>query len=137
MTEKVLFKLQVMKIKTKLDHFNINICDIDRSLAFYNEALGLTESSRIVDEGGAFVIIYLTDGVQPVALELTHLTDHKQPYELGENESHICFRACGDYDEIREFHRSKGWVCYENEAMGLYFIEDPDGYWIEVLSENR
>ena len=124
-----------MEIKTKLDHFNINITDIDRSLAFYREALGLTESRRIVDEGGAFQIIYLTDGVQPVALELTHLVDHTEPYDLGENESHICFRVCGSYDEAREFHRSKGWICYENEEMGLYFIEDPDGYWIELLGE--
>lgn len=73
------------------------------------------------------------DGEQNVRLELTWLSDHTDPYELGENESHICFRVEGDYDQIREFHRSKGWVCYENEDMGLYFINDPDDYWIEVL----
>jgi lactoylglutathione lyase len=30
-----------------------------------------------------------------------------------------------------------GCVCYENKAMGLYFIEDPDGYWIEILPEKK
>ena len=39
----------------------------------------------------------------------------------------------GDYDEVRRFHKEMGCVCFENEAMGLYFINDPDDYWIEVL----
>ncbi len=122
-----------MKIKATLDHFNINITNIERSLEFYREALGLVEHHRLSSKDGSFEIIYLTDGVQPICLELTHLTDHTEAYDLGENESHICFRVDGNYDEIREFHRSKGWVCYENEQMGLYFINDPDDYWIEVL----
>ncbi len=122
-----------MEIKSTLDHININITDIDRSIAFYGEALGLKEHHRLHGEDGAFEIIYLSDGVQPVCLELTWLAEHPEPYELGDNETHICFRVDGDYDEIREFHRSKGWVCYENHDMGLYFINDPDDYWIEIL----
>ncbi len=122
-----------MEIKSRIDHFNINITDIDRSLTFYREALGLTESRRIVDPNGNYEIIYLSDGVQPVALELTYLSGHSEPYDLGEGEFHICFKVDGDYDQIREYHRERGWICFENEAMGLYFIEDPDGYWLEVL----
>ena len=57
----------------------------------------------------------------------------RRAYELGENESHLCLRVEGDYDAVREYHRSRGWVCYENHDMGLYFINDPDDYWIEVL----
>ena len=38
-----------------------------------------------------------------------------------------------DYDAVREYHRSRGWVCFENYDMGLYFINDPDDYWIEIL----
>lgn len=124
-----------MEIKSKLDHFNINVTDLDRSIAFYHDALGLNMTHTI--SGEEFEIVYLSDGVQPVVLELTHLEEHPEPYELGENESHICFRVEGDYDEIREFHRSKGWVCYENHDMGLYFINDPDDYWIEILPAKR
>ena len=40
---------------------------------------------------------------------------------------------CGDYDAIRQYHKENGWVCFENTAMGLYFINDPDDYWIEIL----
>ena len=66
-------------------------------------------------------------------LELTCLKDHPQAYELGENESHLCFRVAGDYEAIHQYHKEMGWVCFENTAMGLYFIHDPDDYWIEVL----
>lgn len=120
-----------MKITSKLDHININVLDLERSIAFYSEALGLSELRRLKGEG--FELVYLVDGAQNVALELTWLADKNEPYELGDNETHLCFRIPGNYDEIREFHRSKGWVCYENHEMGLYFINDPDDYWIEIL----
>ena len=77
---------------------------------------------------------YLGDDRTGFRLELTWLRDHAgRAYELGENESHLCLRVEGDYDAVREYHRSRGWVCYENHDMGLYFINDPDDYWIEVL----
>ena len=66
-------------------------------------------------------------------MELTCLRNHPEPYELGDNESHLCIRVEGDYDKIREYHKSMGCVCFENESMGLYFIHDPDDYWIEIL----
>lgn len=122
-----------MEIKSRFDHFNVNVTDLDRSIAFYHKALGFTESSRKEAADGSFVLVYLTDGVSPFLLELTWLRDHDQPYELGENESHLCVRVDGDYDQVRAFHKEMGCVCFENEAMGLYFIHDPDDYWIEVL----
>lgn len=122
-----------MEIKSRFDHFNINVLDLERSIAFYGKALGLKEHHRKEAADGSFILVYLTDGVCPFLLELTWLRDHKEPYELGENESHLCFRVAGDYDKIREYHREMGAVCFENEAMGLYFINDPDDYWIEIL----
>lgn len=122
-----------MQIKSRFDHFNINVTDLDRSIAFYNKALGLTEARRKEAEDGSFILVYLADGVSPFLLELTWLKDHTEAYELGENESHLCFRLEGDYDEIRKYHKSMNCVCFENEKMGLYFINDPDDYWIEIL----
>ena len=66
-------------------------------------------------------------------LELTWLRDHPDAYELGENESHLCFRVAEDYDKVREFHKEMECICFENTTMGLYFINDPDDYWIEIL----
>lgn len=123
-----------MEIKSRFDHFNINVTDLARSLDFYGRALGLKEVGRKEASDGAFVLVYLGDGQTPFRLELTWLRDHAAtPYELGENESHLCMRVEGDYDAIREYHRAMGCVCYENRDMGLYFINDPDDYWIEIL----
>ncbi|MDD6210117.1 MAG: VOC family protein [Bacteroidales bacterium] len=122
-----------MEIKGRFDHFNINVMDIDKSIEFYGKALGLKEARRKEAEDGSFVLVYLTDGQTSFSLELTWLRDRKEPYELGDNESHLCIKVDGDYNKIREYHKKMGWVCYENTEMGLYFIHDPDDYWIEVL----
>ena len=61
----------------------------------------------------------------------------ERPYDLGDNESHLCMTVRGDYGKWRELHKKMGCVCFENFDMDLYFIEDPDGYWIEILSESR
>ena len=123
-----------MEIKGRFDHFNINVTNLGRSIDFYNKALGLKESHRKEASDGSFVLVYLTDDQTSFLLELTWLHDHANtPYELGENESHLCLRVEGDYDKVREFHREMGCICYENTQMGLYFINDPDDYWIEIL----
>ena len=118
-------------MKAKFLHNNFNVLDLDKSLAFYKEALGLTEKRRLETPG--FILVYLTDDQTGFLLELTWLRDRNEPYELGDNESHLCFRVAGDYDEVRKFHKEMDCVCYENTDMGLYFINDPDDYWIEIL----
>ena len=115
-------------------HENYNVRDLDRSLSFYKEALGLTESSRINAPDGSFIIVYLTDGVTPHLLELTWLRDRTQPYDLGEGEFHLAFTV-PDMDAAHAKHAAMGCICFENPAMGIYFIEDPDGYWIEIVPE--
>lgn len=126
-----------MQIKAKFDHFNINVTNLERSIEFYEKALGLKEARRKVAADESFILVYLSDGVSPFLLELTWLRDHTEAYELGENESHLCFRVTGDYDQIRQYHKDMNCVCFENHAMGLYFINDPDDYWIEVLPAQK
>ena len=127
-----------MEIKARFDHFNINVTDLERSLAFYDRALGLKEISRKQADDGSFILAYLGDGETGFRLELTWLRDHAAtPYELGENESHLCVRVAGDYEAVRAYHKELGCVCFENHEMGLYFINDPDDYWIEVLPLNH
>ena len=122
-----------MEIKGHFDHFNINVVDLERSIAFYNKALGLREIRRKEAEDGSFILVYLGDGFSSFLLELTWLRDRTEAYELVDNESHLCIRVEGDYDEARRFHKEMGCICYENTDMGLYFIHDPDDYWIEIL----
>lgn len=122
-----------MEIKSHFDHVNFNVTDLERSIAFYKEALGLDPTGEINHPDGAFRIVYLSRPGENFRLELTWLRDHKGAYDLGENESHLAMRVEGDYDAIREYHRQMGCICFENEEMGLYFIHDPDDYWIEIL----
>ena len=82
------------------NHFNFNVTDLNRSIAFYHDALGLE--------------------------------DHPQKYDLGECEFHLAL-AVEDMEKAHALHEKLGCICYENPAMGIYFISDPDGYWIEII----
>jgi len=118
-------------MKFTIAHTNINVFDIERSIAFYKKALGMEVLKSKKAEDGSFELAYLSDGASVHTLELTWLRDKDTPYELGDNESHIAFIA-DDYDAAYALHKEMGCICYENLNMGLYFIEDPDGYWLEV-----
>lgn len=112
-------------------HNNINVYDLEKSLEFYKKALGLTVTREKEAEDGSFKLVYLGDGTTPHLLELTWLRDMDRPYELGDNEIHLAFRV-DDFDKALAFHKSMDCVCFENAKMGIYFIEDPDGYWLEI-----
>lgn len=90
-------------------HTNFNVLDLQRSMDFYQEALGLTEVRRI--ENPDFTIVY-----------------------LGDNEFHTAF-SVKDMDAALAKHKEMGCVVYQNPAMGIYFIVDPDGYWLEIIPE--
>ncbi len=113
-------------------HNNFNVLDLEKSLKFYEEALGLKEVRRHEAADGSFILVYLGDGKTPHQLELTWLRDRKEPYNLGENEFHLAF-VVDDYAAAHAKHKKMGCICYENEAMGIYFIADPDNYWLEIL----
>lgn len=124
-----------MDFKLHFDHYNINVADRDSSLKFYKDALGLEPVGSNDAPDGSFTITYLGDGCTGFRLEITCLRDHPQNYELGENETHLALRLSPgqSYDALLAYHKEMGVVCFENPAMGIYFIEDPDGYWIELL----
>jgi lactoylglutathione lyase len=118
------------------DHNNFNVFDLSRSLDFYGKALDLKEVRRITSEDGSFILVFLGDGVTPHRLELTWLRDRKEAYNLGDNEMHLAFTV-DDYDAAFKRHNKMGVVCLENPSMGIYFIEDPDGYWLEIVPTRK
>lgn len=114
-------------------HNNFNVTNLDRSLEFYKEALGLREARRVVPESGEFILVYLTDGTSSHLLELTWLRDwEKDSYDLGDNEFHLAL-VTDDLESAHKKHAEMGCICYENPKMGIYFISDPDDYWIEIV----
>lgn len=117
-------------------HNNFNVRDLNKSLKFYKEALNLEETRRIEKEDGSFIIVYLSDGSSEHKLELTWLRDWDRPYNLGDNEFHLALTV-DDFEKAHNHHKQMGCICYENEAMGIYFISDPDGYWVEILPQKK
>lgn len=119
-------------MKFKMVHNNFNVLDLEKSLAFYREALDLRETRRITAPDGSFIIVYLSDNSSSHLLELTWMRDMDRPYDLGDNEFHLAFET-DDFEAAKKKHREMNCICYENEAMGIYFINDPDSYWLEIL----
>jgi lactoylglutathione lyase len=125
-----------IEMEFRIDHININVADLEKSLAFYKEALGLNEIRRHEASDGSFILVYIGNSKSPISIELTWLRDKEGGYDLGDNETHIAFKV-DNYEEAYEHHKKMGCICYENKAMGIYFIEDPDGYWLEVVPEKK
>ena len=115
-----------------IDHFNINVLDLEKSLSFYNKALGLTEIKRKTADDGSYIIVFLGDGHSENKLELTWLKSVDRPYDLGDEEFHIAFKT-KDFDAAYDLHKRMDCICYENKELGIYFINDPDGYWLEIV----
>ena len=119
-------------MKFTFAHNNINVLDLEKSLAFYREALGLVTIREKTAGDGSFRLVFLGDGESGHQLELTWLRDRMEPYNLGDNEIHLAF-VVDDMEAAHAHHEKMGCICFENKAMGIYFISDPDGYWIEII----
>lgn len=120
----------------KFNHFNFNVANLEKSLDFYAKALDLHETHRLQAEDNSYTIVYLGDKKSDFELELTFLPAHPQKYDLGECEFHLALQT-EDYEAALKKHQEMGCVCFINEAMGIYFIEDPDGYWIEIIPAHK
>ena len=123
-------------MKFKMIHENFNVSDLGVSMAFYEKALGLKEVRRKTASDGSFIIVYVVNEEADFELELTWLAEHPQKYDLGEEEFHLAFHV-DDFEAAHALHEEMGCIAFENHEMGIYFITDPDGYWLEVIPEDR
>ncbi len=119
-------------MKFRMYHENYNVLDLNRSLEFYEKALGLTEQRRKEASDGSYIIVYVGNEKADFQLELTWLRDRTEPYNLGDEEFHLAFET-DDFEAAHALHSEMGCICFENEKMGIYFIQDPDGYWLEIV----
>ncbi len=120
----------------KMVHENYNVADINKSTEFYAKALGLKEVRRKTAEDGSYIIVFMSNDNSEFELELTWLRDMDRPYDLGDCEFHLAFRV-DDYEAAYKLHKEMGCICFENPKMGIYFIEDPDGYWLEIVPTRK
>jgi len=119
----------------EFNHFNFNVLDLEKSISFYEQALGLKPVREKNAADGSFKLVYLGDGITDFSLELTWLRDREEKYDLGDEEFHLALKT-DDYDAAHALHEQMGCICFENPAMHIYFIQDPDGYWIEIVPKH-
>jgi lactoylglutathione lyase len=116
----------------KLAHTMIRVRDLDRSLSFYVDFMGLRETRR-KDLGDA-ILVFLGDDDGHHFVELTFNKDGRD-YEVGSQFGHLAFFA-EDLDSVIQEVERKGWEYRGSrpETDSRYiFIKDPDGYDIEIL----
>jgi lactoylglutathione lyase len=125
----------------KAIHMMVRVLDLDRSIGFYRTALGLDVADRF--DFDSFTLVYLRNAEADFEVELTLNKDRTEPYAHGDSYGHVAF-CVDDLDglhaqltaagiapnPIKEFHREGGLMAR------FFFIQDPDGYKIEVLQRH-
>ncbi len=121
----------------KMLHTCIRVLDLEKSLKFYKEAIGLKEVERKDFPEDEFTLVYLSDKLGNYELELTYNYDQKEAYNIGNGFSHIAFTV-KDLEKSRERHKKMGYKVTElsglrGEDPRFYFVTDPDGYDVEII----
>lgn len=125
----------------KAIHSMIRVLSEDRSISFYRTAFGLEIADRLDFE--TFTLIYLRNAEADFEVELTINKDRTEPYNLGDGYGHIAF-CVDDLDAEHARFETAGFkprkIVEFNHDGGLlarfFFVEDPDGYKIEVLQKH-
>lgn len=113
-------------------HCNHSVRDIEKSCVFYHENFGLKKLRDISAYGGDMRLAFLGEDYTNFRLELTWYRNHPQAYDQGDKEFHVAFYT-DEYDKMLAKHKKNGIVVKEEPELRLYFVEDPDGYQIEVV----
>lgn len=116
----------------KMAHTEVHVLDLDASLSFYEQAFGLKPVREIGPEDGSWKIVFLENDASDHQLELTWNEGRTEPYDNGGGDIHLAFFV-DDIEAAHARHAEMGCICYENEGLGLYFVADPDGFWVEVI----
>jgi lactoylglutathione lyase len=125
----------------KAIHTMIRVLDLDRSIEFYDRAFGLKVADRF--DFNDFALVYLRNDENDFELELTLNKNRSDPYTHGDGYGHVAVcvddvraehQRFGELDlnpnDLKEFHRNGGLMAR------FFFVQDPDGYKIEVLERH-
>lgn len=119
-------------MKFHFAHNCIFVSDLERSLKFYKDALGLRQSKVMHPSDLEATLVFLSDGESVHQLELGYVPGHPASYALGDNQFHIAF-SVEDMSQAHALHEKMGIICRDPETEPVYFIQDPDGYQIEII----
>lgn len=123
-------------------HTMIRVRDLDRSVDFYTRHLGMKMLRKTDFPDGRFTLCFLGYGEEQsnTVIELTHNWDHKEPYQLGTAFGHLALGVPNLYAACEilakdgvKIPRPPGPMKFGGSATHMAFIEDPDGYKIELI----
>lgn len=124
-------------MKFEIVHTCIRVKDLEKSMAFYQGALGFREVRRKDVPEGGFTLVFLSDERGCHELELTYNYGRETPYEMGEGYSHLAV-VVEDLEGAHQAHEAAGYPVTPIKGLPgsspkIYFITDPDGYKIEII----
>ncbi len=124
-------------------HTMLRVSDLDRSIAFYTEVLGMQLLRQKDYPGGRFTLAFVGYGPESegAVIELTHNWD-TQSYDLGSGYGHIALEVDDAYKACADIKAIGGNVTREAGPMKhgttvIAFVEDPDGYKIELIQKKQ
>ncbi|MDR2360733.1 MAG: VOC family protein [Oscillospiraceae bacterium] len=117
-----------------LNHVSLHVRDLEKSIKFYEDALGYEKQMEMPMPDGSATLVFMGSKDGGAQIELTWLKDQgEKPYDIGEEEViHLGFVVSG-FEEVKAKHKEMNCIVFENPMLGLYFITDPDGYWLEMV----
>lgn len=118
-------------MKAKFVHRCTHVLDKGKTIAFYEQALGMRVVREMGPEDGSWSNTYMANDEAPFEIELTWNRGRVEPYDNGGRDVHIAFEV-DDYEAAHALHEKMGCIVFENPRMNLYFIADPEGQWIEI-----
>jgi lactoylglutathione lyase len=128
---------------TRLLHTMIRVCDLDKSLDFYTRLLGMNLLRKTDYPEGRFTLAFVGYGEEKetAVIELTHNWDRAEPYVVGDGFGHLALAALDIYKTCEilaaegvKIPRPPGPM--KHGTTVLAFIEDPDGYKIELIQKS-
>ena len=128
---------RTINITMKYLHTMVRVTDINASLFFYCDALGLTELKRYDYEQGRFTLVFLAaQGNESAQVELTHNWD-PEPYDSGRNFGHLAYEVEDIYATCQRLV-DHGVVINRPPRDGrMAFVRSPDGISIELLQQGE
>ena len=121
-------------MKIKYLHTMVRIKNIEQSLKFYVDLLGLKETRRVENEVGKFTLIFLAPPEQTdCPIELTYNWDTKENYDGGRNFGHLAYEVQDIYEICEKLQRNGVKINRPPRDGRMAFVRSPDNVSIELL----
>jgi len=115
----------------------IRVNDLDKTLHFFTDLLGLIETKRVDVPEGKFTLIFLATAIGEAEIELTHNWGSTEEYSTGRNFGHLAFAVDDIYDTCQTL-MDAGVVINRPPRDGhMAFVKSPDNISIELLQKGE